>query len=478
MKRIPAVFWILLLAAGLRIYGLADESLWLDEALINERILHDYKTLLTDWDSQRQGPLYPVIAKAWCDQFGNDEFNLRLTAALFGIIAVFMVYRLGKELFGKETGLWAAFFAALSPFMIYFSQEARPYTLYICCSLAAIQYFVRIPRGSASLGDKLLFIFFTFCALYSHPYGPFLALTFILMLSGYAWLERESFITILRRTWISAIAVALLYAPMFFIFARTFLRKLDKPTTAGSWLLAGPITQIPETFVDYFMSLPFALAVYVLIGFMIGQRLLKNKLIDFPLIVPLSMFLSFMLAPWIISATITPIYLYKYTAPALGGVLVLLGYALSLIPWKPRIAAIIVLTVFHILPLYNIYTKVDKDPWRQTAALVEQELRSHDMILLMPTYASSSFNYYYHRRQDVLFRRLRHTAEFRSIPDHIERVWFIFAHFHTPLQGDALFDTLSNWGSPAETIRMAETLPMNPHRYFASDIDVTRFDRK
>jgi mannosyltransferase len=472
------VLWIVLCGALLRLYGLGEESLWLDEALTNQRIAHGYKTLLTDWDSERQGPLYAVIEKTWCDLFGDDEFQLRFPAVLFGIIAVFMIYRFGKELFGEDTGVLAAFFAAISPFMIYFSQEARPYTLFILCSIASLQYFVRILRGYSSSLDKFLFIFFAVCALHSHPFGPFLVVTYIFILLGYSLLERESFTAILRRIRISALTVAMLCAPMLFIFARTFVRKIDNPSIAGSWLFSPPFTEITDTFVDYFMSVPISIATGVLIVGVIGRKILKNRSFDFPLIVLLSLLLAFILTPWAISKIITPIYLYKYTAPALGAVLVLLAYALSLIPMKPRIVIIVTLAVLHIVPLYDSFAKVDKDPWRQTAAFVEKECKPNDMILLMPFYVASSFKYYYRDQDGVLFRCPGRLTAFESIPEDIERVWFVFAYYQSPLQGQAVFDTLSNWGTAAATIHMKETQIMNPNHYYATEIDVTKFDRK
>lgn len=468
---------ILLLTSALRIYGLADESLWLDEALVDVRISKDYQSLLTDWDSKRQGPLYPIIAKAWCDQFGDDEFNLRFTAALLGILAVFAIYRLGKELFGYSAGIWAALLSALNPFLVYFSQEARPYTLFILCSTFSVLYFVRILRG-ASIQDNILFVLSTIGALYSHPYGPFLIVTHFLMVIGLLWSERESLRVALRRIWISMLSVLLLYTPMLYIFTQTFLQKIEKPTVAGSWLVHRPIIQVWETICDYFMNPVFGIALCAFIIAVIGMKLWRDKKFGFPLTVLLSLALSFLLVPWIISALITPIYLYKYTAPAIVVFLILAGYALSLIPWKPRIAALVVLIALNLWPLYENYTRVDKDPWRQTVAYLNANLQAHDMILLDPTYASSPFRYYYQDRKDVLYRRLRFLAEFREVPGHIQRVWFVFAHFHTPLAGEDVYNKLTEWGNPEDTIHMTETLPMNPDRYFASEIDITRFDRK
>src|SRR3989339_214456 len=172
--RKSSLFWILLLAAILRICGLADESLWLDEAISAARISHSYSDLLSDADSHRQGPLYTLNEKAWCDEFGNDEFNLRFTAALFGICAVLLVYLLGKELYDRNAGLIAALFAAINPFAIHYAQEARPYSLFLLCSTASAYFLIRLLHGSKGVRDMIGYVAVSIAALYSHPFGPFL----------------------------------------------------------------------------------------------------------------------------------------------------------------------------------------------------------------------------------------------------------------------------------------------------------------
>jgi 4-amino-4-deoxy-L-arabinose transferase-like glycosyltransferase len=56
--------------------------------------------------------------------FGLNEFAVRLPSAIFGILAIYVVYLLTSELFNKKTGLVAAFLLAISPWHIQFSRTA------------------------------------------------------------------------------------------------------------------------------------------------------------------------------------------------------------------------------------------------------------------------------------------------------------------------------------------------------------------
>jgi mannosyltransferase len=470
-----ALLWILLLAALLRFYGLADESLWLDEAISANRIENTYPELLTDFDSHRQGPLYTLVTKAWCDEFGNDEFNLRFTAAVFGVLSVVFVYLLGKELYGRTEGLVAALFMAVNPFAIHYSQDARPYSLFLLCSTASIYFLIRLLQGSKTRWDLLGYIAASTAALYSHPFGPFLVLSIGLIFIGYRWLSREVFLLSWRRVLACSAVVFVLYLPMLFVFARTFFLKIDDPTVAGSWIQAEPIWRMLATLSSYFMHPATASAVFLLIALFLFWELRKRRSSLFPFLTPLSLLISFLLIPWFISVTITPIYLTRFSIPALVGVLIVLGFVFARIPFKYRGILIGILLGLHAMPLYYYYTQIDKDPWRQTIEVLQQRLQENDMIVLIPTVTKRPFDYYYEPVEGVSVVAVRHTAEFKKIRAGIERVWLITSYQDRAPGLAGIVNTLNNWGTADPPIIMQDNLLMNPYRYYPADIEITTF---
>ncbi|OQA93423.1 MAG: Dolichyl-phosphate-mannose-protein mannosyltransferase [Microgenomates group bacterium ADurb.Bin219] len=65
--------------------------------------------------------------------FGLSEFSLRLPTAIFGVLTILVVYKLGKELFVAEVGLLTAFLTTFLNIEILYSRQLRPYQ--------AIQFF-------------------------------------------------------------------------------------------------------------------------------------------------------------------------------------------------------------------------------------------------------------------------------------------------------------------------------------------------
>ncbi len=88
------------------------------------------------------GPLYFLILRGWIGLTGTSEFALRFFSLLCGVISVALIITLGTRLFNRAIGLIAGVLLALSAYQVWYSQEAKMYTLITLLALAAI-YFLR-----------------------------------------------------------------------------------------------------------------------------------------------------------------------------------------------------------------------------------------------------------------------------------------------------------------------------------------------
>jgi 4-amino-4-deoxy-L-arabinose transferase-like glycosyltransferase len=138
---------VVVAAAVLRLATLDLQSFWLDEASTVQALDGSFGHL---WHRLTQieaaPPLYFVVAWAWGKVFGLGEVGLRSLSALFGIATVPVAWALGRRLAPagrrEAVGLLAAALAATSPFLIWFSQEARPYALLTLLTATATLCFV------------------------------------------------------------------------------------------------------------------------------------------------------------------------------------------------------------------------------------------------------------------------------------------------------------------------------------------------
>ena len=96
--------------------------------------------------SESNPPLYYVLAWGWAKAFGTGEVGLRSLSALFGAATVPLAYCIGAELANRRAGLIAAALVAVSPMLIWYSQEARSYALLVFFCAASLLFFARALR--------------------------------------------------------------------------------------------------------------------------------------------------------------------------------------------------------------------------------------------------------------------------------------------------------------------------------------------
>lgn len=114
----------------LRVISL-NQSFWLDEAtsglVVRNFNLVQIITKFSPGDFHP--PFYYLVLKVWSNVFGSNEIVLRFPSIIFGLLTIYFVFLIGKELFNKRVGLIAGMLLATSGLHIYYSQEARMYSL-------------------------------------------------------------------------------------------------------------------------------------------------------------------------------------------------------------------------------------------------------------------------------------------------------------------------------------------------------------
>ncbi len=145
-------FWIVAgltaLAAVLRFATLGVQSYHHDEIVTASRILRDgfFHAMDAVGFSESAPPLYYAIAWVWTQATGTGEFGLRSISALAGVATVPVAYLVGIELRGRRAGLMAAALVAVNPMLLWYSQEARAYSLFTLLCAVSLLYCVRSLR--------------------------------------------------------------------------------------------------------------------------------------------------------------------------------------------------------------------------------------------------------------------------------------------------------------------------------------------
>jgi len=143
----------LLLGVALRLHHLGYKSFWGDEiwtAQVAERSLDYILAHSGVVSGYWRPPVYLVMAH-FALFVGHKEFAVRLPALIFGLLGIAMIYRLGRLFYSKAVGLVAAVLLAISPYHLWYSQEARWYSQLVFFSMVSLFFFIVLScRGITS----------------------------------------------------------------------------------------------------------------------------------------------------------------------------------------------------------------------------------------------------------------------------------------------------------------------------------------
>ncbi|MBL7183344.1 MAG: glycosyltransferase family 39 protein [Anaerolineae bacterium] len=147
-SRSPTI-WLLigliLVTFGMRVYRLDGQSLWRDEGLTVVRARQPLEMIFANRNLVQgvsspdlHPPLYFLMLHGWRLLAGESEFALRFPSLLAIVLAIAMFSAVGRRVWGRETGVWAAILATLSPFCLWYAQEARMYAWVVLESLVLL----------------------------------------------------------------------------------------------------------------------------------------------------------------------------------------------------------------------------------------------------------------------------------------------------------------------------------------------------
>ncbi|MGZ4310729.1 MAG: glycosyltransferase family 39 protein [Solirubrobacteraceae bacterium] len=130
---------VTLLAAVARLPTLGQQSYWLDEGYTVRLLRMSFSGMLHAIPkTESTPPLYYAVGWLWTRMFGDAEYGLRSLSALAGIATVTLAWAIARRLAGPRAAAIAGLLAAVSPLLVWFSQEARSYALATLLATASV----------------------------------------------------------------------------------------------------------------------------------------------------------------------------------------------------------------------------------------------------------------------------------------------------------------------------------------------------
>ncbi|MBI4815651.1 MAG: glycosyltransferase family 39 protein [Deltaproteobacteria bacterium] len=230
---------ILIFATLLRLPGL-DGQLWLDEIyawLDHFRV--PLAELVTHYRGDVQHTSYAVLANLLVSLLGEARWVVRLPAVLAGVAGIAATHFLVARFVDFRSGLLAAFLLAVSFHHVWFSQNARGYTLLAFLVMTSAHALLRILEDTkASRAHQALYAASVGLAVYTH-------LTMVFVAAGHLAVvlistkHRRRLQPFLVALFAAALVSILLYGPMAGELVLNFVRKSSKLRAVSTPAWAG-----------------------------------------------------------------------------------------------------------------------------------------------------------------------------------------------------------------------------------------------
>ncbi len=508
-------FWLpvlLLLAWTLRLAHLGTMSIWWDESLSWDRALQDLPTILSNTiriqnviTHDLHPPLYFVLLHFAVLLVGTTEFALRFASTCANLLTLAMLYPLARLLFGarsKPVGMLTALLAALSPFYVWYSQEARPYALVLLCSVftlyALLRWLKTNPQRFFNLRSRwaILFVIGLGATLATHYLSfvllPFFAGTLLLFGDrGRRWRERAaSPITLTAAALCGIFAAIFIFIPSgaeqltgsdygsaqfvpFFIMLRDVWNSFAVGLTAN-------LDQV--AWLDLFLVGLWYVGIFSTIRARARDARLALFLVTYLLLPAIALQLGSYLRPLYLNSrhliTTSPAFYFGLALgiDALARRVALIRrfspyHPLTLSPRQPLILYSVVtciiaipLLVGSVYSLDNLYldTTYAKDDHKGWAQFLRENMRPDDYLILVAPQAEKIVEYYI--PPGLQWESLPHLGQTRDWQEYLDResvlkayrnhgrVWFLEIHEPVADPQQHIADLLRRFGTSVDIV--------------------------
>ncbi len=396
---------ITLMASALRFYKLGEWSFWGDEMFTVGGREDGFNYSLT-----RQS-LSLMLIQTTISFLGTSEWSARLVPALIGIASIPILYFPVRKMFGSTVGLAAVFLLAISPWHLYWSQNARFYVaLLLFYTLALLTFYFGIEK------DRPWYLLVSLIFLGLATKERLLALFFVPVILGYfVLLKILPFEKPAGLRWRNLAIFILPGLILALFFAGPYIQNLSGWMAGFGYVNNNPFWILAT--VIYYIGIPTISMSVVGALYLLTKKNRASLLLSLSAVMPLLIMMS--ISPFHYTAS-------RYVFITLTSWVILAGLAVVELLFQSqkhiKILALGVVLFLLLQPLsedilYYRYQNGNRDNWRAAFELVEDQRETNDLVVTTnPELAD-----YYLQDETIDLRSL----DLTSIDSNEGRVWFV-----------------------------------------------------
>ncbi len=387
---------ILLAALALRGIRIGERALWYDEAFAVLFAEKGWDAMIDGTLTQVDGvaadmhpPVYYETLHVWMKLVGDSPVAVRLYSALVGVLTVGAVFGLARDWFGARAGLAAALITAVAPFHVQYSQETRMYAPLALVLVLDTWALWRAMQPGGRWWQWLAFGALAGAAMYVQQ----LAAMYLLALGLLPLMTRDRKI-IMRAALATAVAGAI-YLPWLLNLPGQMDRLhqywVSKPNVLHLWLALRSFTSVNLDFSAGWWLPTFLVAALLVVMLGVRGRAMLRAKSRYPqtkrTALGWALWLAFvpMIAMWIASYVIQPVFLPRALIPSAVMLYVALGWLFSDAGMPRAVVGVLVavwggVIVFGLVTLYT-WDTFPTPPFERAVTYLRGEVQPGDAIV-------------------------------------------------------------------------------------------------
>ncbi|GAC1391944.1 MAG: hypothetical protein NVSMB46_06280 [Candidatus Saccharimonadales bacterium] len=376
-------------------YYFIHNSIRLDEAQSLWQTSHSLTGTLKVVAQDVHVPLYHLLLHFWQLYVGADIVSARLLSLLFFILTIPIIYLLARTILSVNWSLLVVVLFSMSPFLLWYANEARMYTLLVLITSISQYYYLKLIRSKGEHG-WLGYSLSAIIGVYSHYFFLFNLLT-----QGLFYIfNRKNFIkgTFKKFTFL-AIALVLELSPWLYYFyslglAQNTSPHLHKPSTVD---LFNVFSQFSFGFQTNHVNtiLVSTWPIFVIIALLAVKR---GQKINHQLAYVLFSGLVPVIIAFLLSYVINPFFLGRYMAASLAPLLIVVIWFIS--NYRPVLSRVVSALLIIIVSVALIQQSLSpqtpvKEDYRSAAQYISTRAHYSDTVVLSAPFTVYPFEYYY-----------------------------------------------------------------------------------
>jgi mannosyltransferase len=349
-------------------------------------------------------PLYEIFLHYWIKAFGIEPWAVRMPSLIFSALTAPVIYRIGQRYATARAGVIAAAIFTISTMHIYFSHEARVYSLFVLLATLSLYFYLGIAREPGRKRNYVLLFITNLVLIYSHYFGFFVLLVELVSLPLIEHRRRA-----VKGVLVMMAALAVCYTPMIVVFLQRAQESVE-----GTWVSAPAITEVYGNLNRFLNNKYNTLVLIILFAGAFTARILKKDLArhikafrgDRNIMIILLWFGVPYLLMFIVSFKV-PMFIDRYILYTSIPFYLVIGILISRFV-NHTIFQGIAAGIFLLSMVLTMQINPDNDRrMREWVEEVKSRKSPGTLVLLAPGYADIGFAYHYNIEYFKDYKRMR-----------------------------------------------------------------------